>query len=1063
MGERSVNLAAIVHPFSRVSKVIAVALAIAVCALVTSSMRAGALTQTAIVPASGDTEISSANRMVNQGSATTITVDGDEPAGTGRNTAALIRFSLPTLPAGATITDTKLRLNVTNSSTNTYKVFVMKKDWVEGEATWNMYQTSSVWDLAGGRGATDRQAPAIASIAPDSTGVEYFDLGAAFDQQVGDWMSGEEANNGIQLMNTDAPDGFDFSTHEVATDSQRPQLIITYDEEIVADTTPPETTITSGAAEGEPLTVDSATFAFSSSEANSTFECSLDGAAYSACTSPKDYTNLSNGTHNFEVMATDAAGNVDATLASRTFSVEVPPPPPPDDTTPPETTIDSGLSDTVSSSSATFAFTSTEANSTFECSVDGGAYASCTSPKSLSNLTDGSYTFAVKATDAAGNTDATPASYTWTVDTAAPDTSITAKPTDPSNNASPSFSFTSTEANSTFECKLDGGSYAACTSPKSLSNLSDGSHTFSVKATDAAGNTDATPDTYTWTVDTVAPDTTIVTKPSDPSNSTSANFTYSSSEGGVLFECKLDFESFGPCSSAGGTSYANLLEGSHTFQVRAMDGAGNVDATPASYTWTVDTRAPETTKDTKPSDPSNNASPSFSFSGTDNVTSAANLTFECKLDSGNFEACTSPKSLSNLTDGSHTFSVRAKDAAGNVDGSPATYTWTVDTVAPDTNITAKPTDPSNNASPSFSFTSNEANSTFECKLDGDAFAACTSPKSYSSLSDGSHTFSVRSTDAAGNIEATPATRTWTIETILPSPTDTSKLAWAPPVLTNPITVDVPANDTRYGNGVTKVVLASGQDARINLPSTTKVGGLWIEGGRNVVVMGGHIQPNPNHSKVSGDLGMRGIYVNDNAGVVHIEGVLIDSPDDREYDAMEIDSGGTTLQLENNRWLGVAGTYSTNHGDVLQPFGTGAREVRIDRLTASSRYQGLQLYDQYNGPVTARRVDLTARPQTSGTSGGHMVWVGNDSCSQISPYSFSEVYVTPRPDRTLGDSIWPTSGTDASTCPAQLLNGLASWPLFPAITGGVALGPPPGGEFVPVGAAGLDYVSPGYQQ
>src|SRR5215207_10170920 len=107
---------------------------------------------------------------------------------------------------------------------------------------------------------------------------------------------------------------------------------------------------------------------------------------------------------------------------------------------------------------------------------------------------------------------------------------------------------------------------------------------------------------------------------------------------------------------------------------------------------------------------------------------------------------------------------------------------------------------------------------------------------------------------------------------LPPPTDTRKLTWAPPTLTNPITVNVPANDTRYGNGVTKVVLASGQDARINLPSTTKVGGLWIEGGRNVVVMGGHIQPNPNHSKVSGDLGMRGIYVNDNAGVVHIEGV-----------------------------------------------------------------------------------------------------------------------------------------------------------------------------------------------
>src|SRR5215212_637724 len=258
---------------------------------------------------------------------------------------------------------------------------------------------------------------------------------------------------------------------------------------------------------------------------------------------------------------------------------------------------------------------------------------------------------------------------------------------------------------------------------------------------------------------------------------------------------------------------------------------------------------------------------------------------------------------------------------------------------------------------------------------------------------------------------------------LPLPTDTSKLAWAPPVLTTPISVDVPANDTRYGNGVTKVVLASGQDARINLPSTTKAGGLWIEGGRNVVVIGGHIQPNPNHSTISGSLGMRGIYVKNNTGVVHVEGVLIDSPDDREYDAMEIDSGGTTLQLENNRWLKVAGTYSTNHGDVLHPFGTGVREVRIDKLTASSRYQGLQLYDRAGGGATMKNVDITARPQTSGTSGGHMIWVGDDACHHTPSYSFSQVYVTPRPDRTLGNSIWPTSS--ASGCPTQVANNLAS--------------------------------------
>src|SRR5215203_2627686 len=89
------------------------------------------------------------------------------------------------------------------------------------------------------------------------------------------------------------------------------------------------------------------------------------------------------------------------------------------DTTAPETTIDSGPSGTVSGASATFAFSSNEQGSTFECSLDGSAFASCSSPKSYSNLSEGSHTFQVKATDPAGNTDASPASRSWTVSTAA--------------------------------------------------------------------------------------------------------------------------------------------------------------------------------------------------------------------------------------------------------------------------------------------------------------------------------------------------------------------------------------------------------------------------------------------------------------------------------------------------------------------------------------------------------------------------------------------------------------------------------------------------------------------
>ena len=90
------------------------------------------------------------------------------------------------------------------------------------------------------------------------------------------------------------------------------------------------------------------------------------------------------------------------------------------DDIPPETSVDSGPSGTVNDTSATFVFSSTEPDSTFECSLDAGAFESCVSGKVYSNLSNGSHDFEVRATDAAGNTDPTPASRSWTVDTTAP-------------------------------------------------------------------------------------------------------------------------------------------------------------------------------------------------------------------------------------------------------------------------------------------------------------------------------------------------------------------------------------------------------------------------------------------------------------------------------------------------------------------------------------------------------------------------------------------------------------------------------------------------------------------
>ena len=474
------------------------------------------------------------------------------------------------------------------------------------------------------------------------------------------------------------------------------------------DTTVPDTTIT--ASPTNPAASSSATFSFSSSKLGSSFACALDSATFVPCTSPATYTGIADGSHTFEVRATDAVGT-DATPASFTWTV---------DATPPDTTITSTPTAVTNATSASFGFTATESPATFECSLDAAPFAGCTSPNAYPGpLAEGSHTFAVRATDSLGNTGASPASFTWTIDTTAATASITSSPASLTNTAAASFSFTS-EAGATFTCALDAAAFASCSSPQSYTGVADGSHTFQVKATDAAGNTGAAV-SYTWTIDTAAPTASITASPTNPSNSAAPSFSFSS-EAGASFTCALDGAAFTGCSSP--TSYTGVADGSYTFQVKATDVAGNTGAA-ASYTWTVDTAAPTASITASPTNPSNSASPSFSF------TSEVGASFTCALDTPTFSSCSSPKSYSGLADGSHTFQVKATDAAGNT-GPTASYTWTSDTAAPTASITASPTNPSNNASPSFSFTS-EAGASFTCALDAAAFAACSSPKSYSGL------------------------------------------------------------------------------------------------------------------------------------------------------------------------------------------------------------------------------------------------------------------------------------------------------------------------------------------
>ena len=108
-----------------------------------------------------------------------------------------------------------------------------------------------------------------------------------------------------------------------------------------------------------------------------------------------------------------------------------------------------------------------------------------------------------------------------------------------------------------------------------------------------------------------------------------------------------------------------------------------------------------------------------------------------------------------------TITARALDAARN--SATSSVTITVDNTPPDTALTSTPPGVGPDSA-TFAFAASESGSTFECSLDGAPFAACTSPKTYSGLAPGPHSFSVRALDALGNVDPTPASYSWNVGT-----------------------------------------------------------------------------------------------------------------------------------------------------------------------------------------------------------------------------------------------------------------------------------------------------------
>jgi hypothetical protein len=578
------------------------------------------------------------------------------------------------------------------------------------------------------------------------------------------------------------------------------------------DTTPPETTITSGPSGDVPSA--SATFQFTSSEAGSTFACSLDGAAPTSCTSPVTYNSLALGPHTFSVRATDAAGNPDPTPAQASWTVIESSGGtflPVADTHVRQAAATTNYGSAVSLSSdagagveerALLKFTVSGASGTVvdarlrvwvtnstgngpqlvpsdpswtESSVTwntapaltGAAVANAGSMPSSAwyeiDVTgaisgDGTYsfTFVPESTDgvqfnsreAATNRPELVVTWGGTPDTTPPETTITSGPSGDVGSTTATFEFTASEPGSSFACSLDGAAYSGCTSPTSYSSLALGPHTFDVAATDAAGNPDPTPAHADWTVVASSGGTFL------PVADTHLRQAAPTTSYGSVVELSTD--------AGAGVEERALLK----FAVSGISGAVT-DAKLRVWVTNSTGNGPQIV----PSDPS-------WAEGTVNWNTAPALTGPAVANAGSmpigawFEFDVT-SAVSGDGTYSFTFVPESTDAVRFSSREAATnrpelvVTWggtppPPDTTPPETTITSGPSGDVESTDASFDFTSSEAGSSFACSLDGAAYGACTSPASYSSLGVGPHTFDVVATDAAGNPDPSPAHAAWTI-------------------------------------------------------------------------------------------------------------------------------------------------------------------------------------------------------------------------------------------------------------------------------------------------------------
>jgi len=225
--------------------------------------------------------------------------------------------------------------------------------------------------------------------------------------------------------------------------------------------------------------------------------------------------------------------------------------------------------------------------------------------------------------------------------------------------------------------------------------LADGTYFWRVRAVDGPGNVGAFSSVFTFLLDTVPPGVPTLISPANgaTTNDNTPTFDWSdvtdpAPSSGVLYDLLVDnnadfsspeINQVGLTASTF-TPTTPLADGTYSWKVKSRDNAGN-DPFSSTFTFTITTTVPDTTI-TSAVDGNGKAVPNGGATVSTSVTfeftsTKAGSTFECQLDAGAFESCTSPKTYTGLAIASHVFQVRATDPAGNTDPTPASFSWAI--------------------------------------------------------------------------------------------------------------------------------------------------------------------------------------------------------------------------------------------------------------------------------------------------------------------------------------------------------------------------------------------------